>query len=63
MCLNNPDLIKKNIIDLDMVSQLTSNDNPMVTLFSTVTDMLNTMFANPERRVRQEQTYTNTENL
>lgn len=63
MCLNNPDLIKKNIIDLDMISQLTSNDNPMVTLFSTVTDMLNTMFANPERRVRQEQTYTNTENL
>lgn len=52
--LANFEAFHNNIIDMDIYASM-SGDSTMKTSFESILDMMNTMFHNPERRIRQEQ--------
>ena len=62
MMLKNPELIKHNVIDMNMIAEV-SDCKPMFDLFDSIPDMFDTMFNNPERRARQEMFLTDSESL
>lgn len=57
------DLLKSQVINPDIIVTFTYVDNPLVTLFSDMNDMMKVILVDTERRVRQEKSSTDSVSL